>query len=445
MEAIKKQATKLREQVAKQQQVGILWVELLSYIPFFCYSVFSLLSVVSKAVLRHLGHFSNEDITVDEADLQCHQKLQDLYSSTKAAKHLQRNIVRGIEGFIATSSKLIDISRKLADDCCKYGVENQNTGSSLAKAALHFGNSHKSIEDERETLLGILGEQVSEPLRALITGAPLEDARHLTHRYDRFRQEVEAQDRQAFFPSPPPPHKQAADVLRRRSKTREADISAESYMKLKQAEARLADLKSSMMVLGREATAAMLSAEDQQQKITFQLLLAMSRTKKSLSEEDETLVDQDVMLRSLALTRIILQVDAEKSYHQRVLASLEKLHAEMILEGQMNESLNSVTLQREVNVASAHDKFSSNKSEAQGSNQSDVFFIAKVVHPFDAETDGELSLAVGDYVVVRQVGPSGWSEGECKGKAGWFPSAYVERQEKAPASKLIEPNSAASA
>ncbi|MBA0881257.1 hypothetical protein Goshw_024260 [Gossypium schwendimanii] len=379
MEAIKKQATKLREQVAKQQQ----------------------------AVLRHLGHFSNEDVTVDEADLQCHQKLQDLYSSTKAAKHLQRNIVRGIEGFIATSSKLIEISRKLADDCCKYGVEDQNTGSSLAKAALHFGNSHKSIEDERETLLGILGEQVSEPLRALITGAPLEDARHLTHRYDRFRQEVEAQP---FFL---PPHKQAADVLRRRSKTREADISAESYMKLKQAEARLADLKSSMMVLGREATAAMLSAEDQQQKITFQLLLAM--------------------------------VDAEKSYHQHVLASLEKLHAEMILEGQMNESLNPVTSQREVNVASAHDNFSSNKSEAQGSNQSDVFFIAKVVHPFDAEADGELSLAVGDYVVVRQVGPSGWSEGECKGKAGWFPSAYVERQEKAPASKLIEPNSAASA
>lgn len=52
------------------------------------------------------------------------------------------------------------LARKLADDYCKYGVENQNTGSSLAKAALHFGNSHKSMEDERETLLGILGEQV---------------------------------------------------------------------------------------------------------------------------------------------------------------------------------------------------------------------------------------------------------------------------------------------
>ncbi|GMI90518.1 SH3 domain-containing protein 2 [Hibiscus trionum] len=370
MEAIKKQATKLREQVAKQQQ----------------------------AVLRHLGHFGNEDITVDEAELQCHQKLQDLYVSTKAAKHLQRNIVRGIEGFIATSTKLIEIARKLADDCCKYGAENQDTGSPLARAALYFGKSHKSMEDEREALLGILGEKVSEPLRELITGAPLEDARHLTHRYDRFRQEVEAQ---------------AADVLRRRSKTRESDISAESYMKLKHAEERLNELKSSMMVLGTEATAAMLSAEDQQQKITFQVLRAM--------------------------------VDAEKSYHQQMLAILEKLYAEMNLEEQQNESLNSAISEREVNVSIAHDNFSSNRSEAQGNKQSDVYFIAKVVHPFDAEADGELSLAVGDYVVVRQVGPSGWSEGECKGKAGWFPAAYVERQEKAPVSKLIEPNSAASA
>lgn len=102
-------------------------------------------------------------------------------------QQLQRNIVRGIEGFIATSSKLLEIGKvllshllhvepiqnlihwcftltilatKLADDCCKYGAENQNTGSSLARASLHFGKAHKSMEDERETLLGILGEQV---------------------------------------------------------------------------------------------------------------------------------------------------------------------------------------------------------------------------------------------------------------------------------------------
>lgn len=27
----------------------------------------------------------------------------------------------------------------------------------------------------------------------------------------------------------------------------------------------------------------------------------------------------------------------------------------------------------------------------------------KVIHPFDAQTDGELNLSVDDYVVVRQV------------------------------------------
>lgn len=36
----------------------------------------------------------------------------------------------------------------------------------------------------------------------------------------------------------------------------------------------------------------------------------------------------------------------------------------------------------------------------------------------------------------HQVAPHGWSEGECNGEAGWFPSAYVERQDKAPSSKI---------
>ncbi|KAH9668126.1 SH3 domain-containing protein [Citrus sinensis] len=165
---------------------------------------------------------------------------------------------------------------------------------------------------------------VSEPLRALINGAPLEDARHLTHRYDKLRHEVEAQ---------------AAEVFRRRSKIRESDISAESAVKLRNAEARLTELKSTIMALGREATAAMLSVESQQQQMTYQRLFAM------------------------------------------------------------------------------------------------------VIHPFDAQANGELSLSIDDYVVVCQVAPTGWSEGECKGQAGWFPLAYVERQEKAPASKIAEGNS----
>ena len=68
---------------------------------------------------------------------------------------------------------------------------------------------------------------------------------------------------------------QAAEVLRRRSKTRDSEISAESCMKLQAAEARLTELKSTVMALGREATVAMSSVESQQQEITAQRLFSM--------------------------------------------------------------------------------------------------------------------------------------------------------------------------
>lgn len=372
MEAIKKQATRLREQVAKQQQ----------------------------AVLKHLGHFSNEGIIVDEAELQCYQHLQNLYNSTRAAKHFQKNIVRGAEGFVSISSKQMEILRKLADECCKYGAENQSENNYVARTVLQFGASHNLMENEKEIFLGVLNDQVSKPLRALITGAPLEDARHLTHRYDKLRQEVEAQ---------------AAEVLRRRSKTRDSEISAESCMKLQAAEARLTELKSTMMALGREAAAAMSSVENQQQEITAQRLFSM--------------------------------VDAERCYHQHVLTILDKLHAEMILEEQLNESaLQSATTQRDVIFPPEPKNNTSNGSENHmhpnhKDAHKDALYIAKVIHPFDAQAEGELSLFIDDFVVVRQVAPTGWSEGECKGKAGWFPSAYIEKHETAPASKIMEESS----
>ncbi|XP_060674277.1 metacaspase-6 [Ziziphus jujuba] len=87
-------------------------------------------------------------------------------------------------------------------------------------------------------------DHACEPLRTQINGAPFEDARHLAHRYDKLRQEVEAQ---------------VTEILRHRSKSRDLSMSGESAVKLQSAEARLADLKSSTVALGREVTAAMLS------------------------------------------------------------------------------------------------------------------------------------------------------------------------------------------
>nr|GMD84780.1 SH3 domain-containing protein 2-like [Ipomoea batatas] len=97
MEAIRKQATKLREQVAKQQQ---------------------------EVFKRFSGGLGGSDNGVtNEAELQQHQRLEKLYISTRAGKHFQRDIVRGVEGYIVTGSKQIEIgelliSRNLTSHSC---------------------------------------------------------------------------------------------------------------------------------------------------------------------------------------------------------------------------------------------------------------------------------------------------------------------------------------
>ncbi|KAK3034919.1 hypothetical protein RJ639_034161 [Escallonia herrerae] len=345
-----------------------------------------------QAILRQLGQ---EALMWNDAELQSYQELNTLYSSTRAAKHFQRDIVRNVEGYISATKKQMEIVRKLAEDCRMYGTENQSDGSPLARAALHFGASRGTLVAEKETLVGILSEKVSEPLRASITGAPLEDARHLTRRCERLRHEVEVQ---------------AAEVMRRQSKCN--DPFAESAMKLKNAEAKLMELRSSLVALERETTDAMSDVEDLQQRTTFQRLLAM--------------------------------VDAERSFHRNSIAVLEDLHSKIILEMQVSDSsLQSATSERDVHVPPVHEDITSVVSDGQRSGTwSDNYAVAKVrpsksliIHSFDAQADGELSLAVDDYVVVRQVASNGWSEGERMGKAGWFPSAYVEIQEKAPGSK----------
>jgi hypothetical protein len=116
----------------------------------------------------------------------------------------------------------------------------------------------------------------------MVLGAPLEDARHLAQRYDRMRQEAEAQ---------------ATEVARRQAKARESQGNPDILMKLESAEAKLHDLKSNMTILGKEAASALASVEDQQQKLTLERLLSM--------------------------------VESERAYHQRVLQILDQLEGEV--------------------------------------------------------------------------------------------------------------------
>ncbi|KAL6995762.1 SH3 domain-containing protein 2 [Sarracenia purpurea var. burkii] len=367
MDAIRKQATKLREQVAKQQQA------------------------VFKQFAGGLGGSDNS--IADELEIHQHEKLEKLYISTRAGKHFQRDIVRGVEGYIVTGSKQVEIGTKLSEDSRKYGAENTcMTGSTLCKTALSYSRACAQMEKERGNLLKALGTQVAEPLRAMVVGAPLEDARHLAQRYDRVRQEAEAQ---------------AIEVSRRQTKVRESNGNPENVSKLETAEAKLNELKSNMVTLGKEAAAAMAAVEAQQQRLTLQRLIAM--------------------------------VEAQRNYHQRVLQILDALEGEMLSERQ----------QIEVDPGPVRDKmpppppydevkgvFASQLYD--GSTDGMGYFLGEVVHSYQAESDVEMTLSVGDYVVVRKVSNNGWAEGECKGKAGWFPVGYVERRERVLASKVAE-------
>ncbi|KAB1207413.1 Nostrin [Morella rubra] len=379
MEAIRKQATKLREQVARQQQ----------------------------AVLKQFGaggYGGSDNLVTDEAELHQHQKLEKLYISTRAGKHYQRDIVRGVEGYIVTGSKQVEIGTKLSEDSRRYGTENTCTsGSTLSRAATSYGHSRAQMEKERGNLLKALGTQVAEPLRAMVMGAPLEDARHLAQRYDRMRQEAEAQfifSVQACKLSVEP--RQAIEVFKRQAKVRETPGTPENITKLEAAEFKLQDLKSNMAILGKEASAAMAAVEAQQQRF--------------------------------------LPSEAERTYHQRVLQILDQLEGEMISERQRIEAAPIPNMDTTMPPPPSYEEVNGIYASQtnNGTTDSMGYFLGEVMHPYQAESDVELNLSIGDYVVVRKVTNNGWAEGECKGKAGWFPFGYVERRDRVLASKVAE-------
>ncbi|XP_073154234.1 SH3 domain-containing protein 2-like [Henckelia pumila] len=368
MDAIKKQASRLREQVARQQQ----------------------------AVFKQFGagaYGGSDNVATDDPELMQHQKLERLYISTRAAKHFQRDVVRGVEGYIVTGSKQVEIGTKMSEDSRKYGVENTCTsGNLLSKAASNFARARAQMEKERGNLLKVLGTQVAEPLRAMVMGAPLEDARHLAQRYDRMRHEAEAQ---------------AVDVAKKQAKVREGTAHPDMVLKLEAAEIKLHDLKSNVATLGKEAAAAMAAVESQQQRLTLQRLIAM--------------------------------VEAERAYHQRVLQILDQLEGEMMSERQRIEAAPSPSMDSVPAPPSYEEVNGATTSPAQnGLSDGMGYFLGEVVYSYQAESDVELNLSIGDYIVVRKVSNNGWAEGECKGKAGWFPFGYIERRERVLASKIAE-------
>ncbi|KAL5659700.1 hypothetical protein ACJX0J_032863, partial [Zea mays] len=142
----------------------------------------------------------------------------------------------------------------------------------------------------------------------------------------------------------------STEIARRKARVREAPI-AEHTTKLQQSEARMIEHKASMAVLGKEAAAALAAVESQQQRVTLQ--------------------------------RLVGAAEAEKLFHLRLAAILDDVEAEMSSEKQRRESAPP--------IISSHKR----AEKAQ-------YFLAEVMHNFNGTTEKELSLIVGDYVVVRQ-------------------------------------------
>ncbi|CAN0927727.1 SH3 domain-containing protein 3 [Linum grandiflorum] len=167
MDALRKQASKLRVKVSKKQQAV-------------------------RKQLSGSGYERYDYVVIEEVELQRHQQLEKLYRTTRAGREFQKDIGGAAEALTAIGYKHIEAETKLSEDCCSYGTEN-DSDTMLAKAVAIYGDACKNVEKETEDLNQLLSLQVLEPLRAMITAGPLEDAWHLAQRYSRMRQEAEGQ------------------------------------------------------------------------------------------------------------------------------------------------------------------------------------------------------------------------------------------------------------
>ena len=127
---------------------------------------------------------------------------------------------------------------------------------------------------------------------------------------------------------------QAIEVSKRQAKVRETPGNAENTMKLDAAETKLQDLKSNMAILGKEAAAAMTAVEAQQQRLTLQRLIAMVLQFHHMVLQYSVLVKSCIKYKTLFLPLknsnlfLIMKVEAERAYHQRVLQILDHLEGE---------------------------------------------------------------------------------------------------------------------
>jgi len=162
------------------------------------------------------------------------------------------------------------------------------------------------------------------------------------------------------------------------------------------------------------------------------------------------------------LQKMLAMVDAERAYVLRVTSILDSLHYEIESEVQKSSisgpqrsshgatpspqtpPATPFTAAREMSVdppESSHHTLngSYDYEDSMGGHQQTngdkvpsptetKSFYATAAQNFEGQEYGELSISIGDEVLVHQTIPTGWSEGTCNGQVGWFPSNYVKKK-----------------
>lgn len=369
---------------------------------------------------RKFSGGSGSSILDEVEHQQTHQELERLYTSTRAAKHFQKDVVKGVEGLVSTGKRQLEIEIRFGQDCTKYGLEGASVTESLSRATQHYGSARGRMEKERENFHRVISLQVAEPLKAMVQGSPLEDARHLKQKYDRLRESVDSH---------------ASEVQKR--KTKDANGNPEHAAKLRAAEQKLDEIISAMNTMGKNATSAMSVVETQQQQTTLHKMLSMVEAERAYFQRVTSILDT---------LHHEIESEVKKSSNPSVSGNGDS-HNSKHREGRIVESSYSETPSSNPLRQAAVDPPEPSYNVVNGSNRGyedkeptleagkvpaapePKSFYATATHDFVGEDEGELTISVGDEVLVRQVTSSGWSEGQCNGQSGWFPSTYVEKKQ----------------
>lgn len=437
-----------------------------------------------KPKFKFGGSGGSANTSLDEAEQKRNLELSRLYISTRAGKHFQKDVVKGLENFISVGHRQFEVSSKLAEDCNRYGSEGPSVKDKLSKATVKYSMAKHRMEKERDNLHRALSTLVAEPLKGMANGSPLKDARQLKQKYDRLRQDVDSQ---------------AGEVMKRKAK----EGHPEQVVKVQAAEQKLEEVTSAMAAMGRNALAAMSLVESQQQQTSLQKILAMVEYERAYFQRVTGILDQlhlDIEAqinvpalpapeppqgasalpgkRSSAVqkvTQVAAIEDADEQSWQernrvlqeknfgfeernRGLQSIEERNGSVQKKNFSSEEKNRSLMERSYSSEDRLQERNHALDDRNGGLQGKDFrfeerngglqernygyeemketapvddgesFYATATHDFEGEDVGELTIAIGDEVLVRQVTASGWSEGMCNEQSGWFPSTYVKKQ-----------------